>query len=172
MLPQTPLASPTTSSTTGPPPRHESINDLPVHASTLRQLFQPTSESRAFTRADAGAAFSRHLAPADARIPHPAMIAGARDAAAGVPEAERRRRMRARLDEEAAQAAERERARAEREASRARVVKGRRWDFRFEEVSVESVGRDGRAPGGVGWRYGVPHEDRKKGQVKIPTSVE
>ena len=53
-----------------------------------------------------------------------------------------------------------------------KVVPKRRWDFVFKDVSVEAVGRDGRGHKGVGWRYGFPHEDRKKGQVKIPTKVE
>lgn len=52
------------------------------------------------------------------------------------------------------------------------VVKGRRWDFKFEDVSAEKVGKDGRSKGAVGLRYGFPLEDRKRGQVKIPTSVE
>lgn len=55
------------------------------------------------------------------------------------------------------------------------VVKRRetpRWEFRFREISVDDVGKDGRARKGVGARYGMPHEDRKKGQVKIPTRVE
>ena len=52
------------------------------------------------------------------------------------------------------------------------VVPGQRWDFRFQHISVEEAGRDGRGKRGVGWRYGAPHEDRKRGQVKIPTSVE
>ena len=55
------------------------------------------------------------------------------------------------------------------------VVKRRdtpRWEFRFREISVEDVGKDGRARKGVGARYGMAHEDRKKGQVKIPTRVE
>lgn len=53
-----------------------------------------------------------------------------------------------------------------------RVVNGRRWDFKFQDVSAEDVGKDGRGRRGVGYRYGMPHEDRKRGIVKIPTSVE
>jgi len=53
-----------------------------------------------------------------------------------------------------------------------KTVPGRRWDFVFQDISVDTVGQDGRSPKGVGWRYGFPHEDRKKGQVKIPTKVE
>ncbi len=63
-------------------------------------------------------------------------------------------------------------ARREKEARELKVVEGRRWEFRFRDVSVEDAGKDGRGPRGVGWRYGMPHEDRKKGQIKIPTSVE
>lgn len=44
---------------------HESINDLPVHRLSEEQIFYPVSESRRFTRADAGRVFSG--APA---LPH------------------------------------------------------------------------------------------------------
>ncbi|KAI9929940.1 hypothetical protein MW887_011750 [Aspergillus wentii] len=37
---------------------HESINDLPVHRLTDPQIFYPVSESRQFTRVDAGRVFS------------------------------------------------------------------------------------------------------------------
>lgn len=37
---------------------HESINDLPVHSLTGPQIFYPVSESREFTRVDAGRVFS------------------------------------------------------------------------------------------------------------------
>lgn len=47
-----------------------------------------------------------------------------------------------------------------------------RAEFRFRDIKVESVGKDGRAKGGVGARYGFPHEDRKKGMIKIPRKVE
>jgi len=53
-----------------------------------------------------------------------------------------------------------------------RTVHSGRWDFRFQNISVDSVGLDGRDTRGVGARYGVPHQDRKKGQIKIPRSVE
>ncbi|KAL5332661.1 eukaryotic mitochondrial regulator protein-domain-containing protein [Aspergillus crustosus] len=38
--------------------RHESINDLPSHRLTDAQIFYPVSESRQFTRVDAGRVFS------------------------------------------------------------------------------------------------------------------
>ncbi len=47
-----------------------------------------------------------------------------------------------------------------------------RAEFRFRDIKVESVGKDGRAKEGVGARYGFPHEDRKKGMIKIPRKVE
>ena len=60
MLPKTPLD---TSSKLQEP--HENINDLPVHKLTENQIFYPVSESREFTRTDAGRVFS--AAPA---LPH------------------------------------------------------------------------------------------------------
>lgn len=63
----------------------------------------------------------------------------------------------------------------EEERTVKRVVPGGetgRWEFRFRDVSVEDAGRDGRGRRGVGARYGMPHEDRKKGIVKIPRRVE
>lgn len=53
MLPTTPYNKPPT-----PPVPHEPINDLPVHRLTDPQIFYPVSESRQFTREDAGRVFS------------------------------------------------------------------------------------------------------------------
>lgn len=53
MVPTTPLAEPGERQAT-----HESINDLPVHRLTEPQIFYPVSESRQFTRVDAGRVFS------------------------------------------------------------------------------------------------------------------
>lgn len=47
-----------------------------------------------------------------------------------------------------------------------------RCEFRFRDISVEFAGKDGRDPRGIGMRYGLPPQDRKKGQIKIPTKVE
>lgn len=55
---------------------------------------------------------------------------------------------------------------------RTTVVEGKRWDFKFVDCKVEDTGKDGRRKEAVGWRYGMPHEDRKKGQVKIPTKID
>ncbi|KAK2761135.1 hypothetical protein FQN54_001655 [Arachnomyces sp. PD_36] len=53
MVPTTPYTKPP-----NPPTPHEPINDLPVHRLTEPQIFYPTSESRQFTREDAGRVFS------------------------------------------------------------------------------------------------------------------
>jgi len=214
MIPTTPLHH---------PPRrqvaHESINDLPVHRLTDPQIFYPVSESRHFTRVDAGRVFSgapalphskkagvnsadpsiltdhiiRHpdqvecvgkgdsehevLLPADARIPHPHLIAFERDRL--TKPAEYRERMhlyneRLKAEEEA----EKERKREARERIEKRTTKieteDRRFEFRFKDVVVskETTGHDGRGTAAPGRRYGVPTYDRKKGQVKIPIKVE
>lgn len=65
-----------------------------------------------------------------------------------------------------------ERKKTEWEARTQRTVQGRRWDFKFQDISAEKAGKDGRGKDAVGYRYGMPHEDRKRGMVKIPTSVE
>ena len=156
------------------PPSHEPINDLPVHPWTRQQIFLPTSESRAFTRADAAKTFHPDLLPADERIAHPELVQITRWETEGH-DRETRQRMMREKDEEVRRKRE---AREERERLRKErtevVVKGRRWDFKFVDVDVsaEKVGKDGRGRDAVGLRYGMPHEDRKRGQVKIPTSVE
>ena len=59
----------------------------------------------------------------------------------------------------------------EEEERRTTRVHTDRYEFRFKEVSVNDAGRDGRSRKGTGWRYGAPFDDRKRGVVKIPTSV-
>lgn len=56
MVPTTPLQRTPTPDT--PQPTHENINDLPAHRLTDPQIFYPVSESRHFTRTDAGRVFS------------------------------------------------------------------------------------------------------------------
>lgn len=151
---------------------HESINDLPVHPHTRQQIFYPTSESRQFTRVDAAKVFSPTLLPADERIPHPELIQLERDIEADVPREDRVAAVKARDDALRKAKEEQERKRLAWEQKNLKTVTGQRWDFKFQNVSVDAVGKDGRGRAGVGWRYGMPHEDRKRGQVKIPTSVE
>lgn len=150
---------------------HESINDLPVHTATGQQIFWPTSESRHFTRADAAKVFDENLLPADDRVPHPELAIMERERRAGLSEEERRARLKAREQEE-----ERKRQiiadrRAKQEAA-VQKVDTVRWQFRIQDINVDDAGADGRGYKGVGWRYGVPHMDRSKGQIKIPTKVE
>ncbi|TKA69594.1 hypothetical protein B0A55_09258 [Friedmanniomyces simplex] len=150
MLPTTPFKPDTKKAITP----HEPINDLPVHPHTRQQIFYPASESRQFTREDAAKVFSAKLLPADQRIPLPMLVDLEKWKLEG-------------LDRQQRQA----RQRIEWEARTQRVVKGRRWDFQFQDISAEKVGRDGRGREAVGYRYGMPHMDRKRGIVKIPTSV-
>ncbi|QSZ37088.1 hypothetical protein DSL72_009180 [Monilinia vaccinii-corymbosi] len=150
---------------------HESINDLPIHAATGQQIFHPTSESRHFTREDAAKIFDENLLPADKRIPHPELIEMHKDFNAGLSREERFARQKSRVEAE-----ERERQRiAERKAKEeAQITKVNtpRWEFRIKDINVDDIGKDGRGAHGTGWRYGRPLMDRKRGQVKIPTSVQ
>jgi hypothetical protein len=172
MLPKTPYIDPKLPENQGKRPViHEAINDLVVHPATRQQLFVPVSESRKFTRVDAGKAFDNNLLPADDRIPHPELVIAEREIAAGLSFAERKALAEERLAKEQERKKKQELKKQE-ELKKLKTIPGRRWDFVFQDISVEEAGRDGRSPKGVGWRYGFPHEDRKKGQVKIPTRVE
>lgn len=172
MLPTTPYIDPSIPANKGKRPIvHEPINDLIVHPATRQQLFVPVSESRRFTRKDAGKAFDNKLLPADARIPHPELVLAERELAQGLNFEERRKLAEGRLEKEQ----EMKKKLAEKKAAdlaAQKVVPQRRWDFVFQDVSVDAAGRNGRGHKGVGWRYGIPHEDRKRGIVKIPTRVE
>lgn len=172
MLPTTPHIDTSLPRNKGKRPLpHEPINDLIVHPATRQQLFVPVAESRRFTRVDAGKAFDNNLLPADARIPHPELVQAQRELSAGLSFDERRRLAEERLEAEQAKRREAEK-KKEEELRRLKVVPQRRWDFVFKDVSVEKAGRDGRGAEAAGWRYGVPHQDRKRGIVKIPTRVE
>ncbi|TVY90775.1 37S ribosomal protein, mitochondrial [Lachnellula willkommii] len=150
---------------------HESINDLPVHASTGQQIFHPTSESRRFTRQDAAKVFNKRLLPADDRIPHPELVIQHRERVIDGLNVEERKE---RAELRAAEAEERREKRAAREAAaeaRVQKVESGRWEFRFTPINTDDAGKDGRGYRGVGWRYGVPLYDRSRGQIKIPKSV-
>jgi hypothetical protein len=153
------------------PITHEAINDLIVHPATRQQLFVPVAESRHFTRVDAGKAFDNNLLPADDRIPHPELVLAEREIAMGLDFNKRKALALQRLEEEE-EKRRRKDAKIHAELASLKTVPKRRWDFVFKDVSVDSVGRDGRSHKGVGWRYGMPHEDRKRGQVKIPRKIE
>jgi len=151
---------------------HESVNDLPVHVATMQQIFYPTSESRHFTRADAAKVFDETLLPADRRVPHPELAELERDRLAGIPHNERVEKAVKRNEELHQERLAAEQRRREKEERTVKLVSGSRWDFKFRDISVDDAGADGRGYRGTGWRYGAPHMDRRKGEVKIPTRVE
>ena len=154
-----------------PQPEHEALNDLPVHPFTTQQTFLPVSESRAFSRVDAARAFNSRLKPADERIPHPEHVEIEKFKLTKPTNPELREfRNELQRREELDIASRVERAK-ERQARDVKVYNGHRWNFKIQDISVDTVGKDGRSRAGVGWRYGMPLEDRKRGQVKIPTSV-
>lgn len=149
----------------------EPINEVDVHPRTQQQLFVPTSESRHFTRTDAAKAFGNRILPPDRKIRIPELIGmerslneGAKDMEARaafvhkVAASEKRLARKAQLDE------------MQQEEKRTRVKSGR-FEFRFEEVNANAVGKKGRSRLAAGWRYGVPHGDRARGAVKIPTEM-
>lgn len=168
MLPQT--AYPNSNNNRTQP--HESINDLPVHAATMQQIFHPTSESREFTRADAARVFNEKLLPADQRVPHPELARLEMDRLAGVPYNERVAKAAKRNEEAEQRKAVAEQRRKKWQEKSVKVVTSSRWDFKFRKIRVDDAGIDGRGYNGTGWRYGAPHMDRRKGEVKIPTRVE
>lgn len=199
------------------PRRHESINDLPVHRLTDPQIFYPVSESRKFTRVDAGRVFSgaprlenseieeqaknpnaalaratqdprkiervgkgedeiQVLQPAEARIPHPYLVAHERDCLAHPNEPlEVFQRLPQRLQEEERIQQERKHTAQQIRDSKTQKVtpEDSRFEFRISDVVVseETTGANGRGTKAPGRRYGIPKDDRKKGQVKIPTEV-
>jgi hypothetical protein len=172
MLPTTPHIDPSLPQNRNVRPIvHEPINDLAVHPATRQQLFVPVAESRRFTREDAGKAFDHTLLPADARIPHPELVQAEREAEMGL-SIEKRRKLAEQRFELEQEKKKKEEKRKEEELRAMKVVPQRRWDFVFKDVSVEAAGRDGRGAAAAGWRYGVPHQDRKRGIPKIPTRVE
>lgn len=150
----------------------EPINELHVHSFTMQQLFVPTSESREFTREDAAKAFHHTMLSADDRIPHKELVQHYRRVKDGMTPRESREK----FVNEARQSQENDEAReaeiGERERKITTIVTSDRFQFRFKKMTVDDVGLDGRSRRGVGWRYGMPYEDRKKNQVKIPTKIE
>ncbi|RDW62234.1 hypothetical protein BP6252_11667 [Coleophoma cylindrospora] len=150
---------------------HEQINSLPVHEATTLQIFEPTSESRHFTREDAAKAFDENLLSTDERIPHPEMVAKEKDVLAGLPAELVAERASAREDAEI-EAKQKQQDRIAKKQAAIKKVDTGRWQFRIQEVKVDDAGADGRGPRGTGWRYGTPLMDRKRGQIKIPTRVD
>lgn len=149
----------------------EPINELHVHPYTQKQIFWPTSESRHFTRADAAKAFHPTMLSADERVPHPELIQMEREVLQGRPLWDASERFKQAVMESERKAADKELAKAALDEKLTTRVHTKRFEFRFKQINSENVGPTGRSRNAVGWRYGAPHYDRAKGQVKIPTSV-
>jgi hypothetical protein len=162
MLPTTDLSS---------TKQHESVNDLPVHAATEAQIFYPVSESRQFTREDAATVFEEGLLPAEHRIPHPDMVVSHKERLSGLSPKELKEKAEARAERDYEAAKLKLERKAKWEANNIKVVPSTRWNFKFQEISVDMAGKDGKGKDATGWRYGVPLNDRKRGQIKIPRSV-
>ena len=166
MLPQTPFLQNDTY-------EHESTSDLPVHKATRQQIFLPVAESQAFTRRDAAEVFDKDLLPAEERIPDPGLVVAMRAAHQG--DGSERTFQEQRALWNAADAKRREEKAQRREQilqQKTQVVTNSRWQFKFQDISVDSAGPSGRDTKGIGMRYGVPAQDRKRGQIKIPQRVE
>lgn len=150
----------------------ESINDIHVHTKTQKQIFVPVAESAHFTREDAAKAFGEKVLPPEKKLRIPEMLQFEKNVAEGMSRQQARDQFLAdtRKSEKAVARAEMER--RQRERDNMRIVKRGRFEFRFESFNVDSVGKTGRNRNAVGWRYGVPLDDRKKGKIKIPTKVE
>ncbi|KAF3909072.1 hypothetical protein ABW21_db0202898 [Orbilia brochopaga] len=141
-----------------PLPQHESITDMRIHPATNNQLFLAVPESMPFSRKDAGDALG--ILPADQRMPHSELIEVERMRVEGksMDEMIEVERQREEAEFKAAQAKQ------ERVAARKRaetVVETVRFQFRLKPAVT----------GSVGFRYGVPHDDRSRGVVKIPKRV-
>ncbi|KAJ5199037.1 Ribosomal protein S35 mitochondrial [Penicillium cf. griseofulvum] len=117
------------------------------------------------------------LQPADVRIPHPHLVALERDRLAhpnerlAVADLQSKRLER----QDAIEQARRERIQARREKKLTVVSpEDSRFDYRIKDTiyTKETTGIDGRGSKAAGRRYGVPHRDRTRGEVKIPTRVE
>lgn len=138
---------------------HENIQDLPAHPLASRQAFVPVSESREFTRVDAGKEFG--LAPAEEAVPHPELVVLRRERMEILSNEERAARQRERERIADGQRVEKEAKAKLRAEQEGRVVEQGRWKWKLQEATA----------GRVGHRYGFPLPDRKRGHVKIPTHV-
>ncbi|KAJ5470369.1 hypothetical protein N7530_007726 [Penicillium desertorum] len=124
-----------------------------------------------------GANARQILQPADVRIPHPHLVAQERDRLAhpnerlAVADLQAKRLER----QDALEKERRERLQARREKKTTIVSpEDSRFDYRIKDTiyTTETTGVDGRGSKATGRRYGVPHRDRTRGEVKIPTRVE
>lgn len=115
------------------------------------------------------------LKAADARIPHPHLIAYEKNKLDNrLPDAERNMLYQARLREDEEQRAARRESERKREERHTTRVDTGRYEFLIKDCQTTRVGTglDGRGTGSPGRRYGVPSQERKRGAHKIPTRVE
>lgn len=116
------------------------------------------------------------LKPADSRIPHPHLIAHEQDKKypeLAKDQQEILQRYQQRLEEDVkSREKAREKKMAQEVARTTRIDTGR-WEFVVKEVKATRLGTgaDGRGTASPGYRYGVPAQDRKRAQIKIPTRV-
>ncbi|KAL5087567.1 hypothetical protein Trisim1_007790 [Trichoderma cf. simile WF8] len=150
---------------------HEPVNEIHVHKLTMQQLFVPVSESRHFTREDAAKAFHDTMLSVDARSPQPELIKMEREILDGKTRQESLAKFKEATQKEEDKVARRIAQEQQREEKATTKVTTDRYEFRFKEINADDVGRNGRSRKGTGWRYGAPFDDRKRGLVKIPTSV-
>lgn len=141
-----------------PFPQHESITDLRIHPATNNQLFLAVPESLPFNRKDAAEALG--ILPADIRMPHSELIEVERMKQAGV-EVQEMIKIETEREQREAEEAKAKRERREKRLGAAKVVETERFRFRLKPANAAAVG----------YRYGVPAEDRKRGINKIPTRV-
>ena len=115
--------------------------------------------------------FDRDLKPAEDRVPHTELVQLQKWRCEGKIADERIQLQREKEAKDVQSRKVLEGKREERELEGVKRVETERSTFRFRDVVVESLGTKGRSREGVGARYGIPHQDRKKGQIKIPTRV-
>ncbi|KAL7789087.1 eukaryotic mitochondrial regulator domain-containing protein [Trichoderma ceciliae] len=150
---------------------HEPVNEIHVHKLTMQQLFVPVSESRHFTREDAAKAFHDGMLSVDTRSPQPELINMEREILEGKTRQASLAKFKEATQKEEDRVAQRIAQEQRREEKATTRVATDRYEFRFKEINADDVGRNGRSRRGTGWRYGAPFDDRKRGLVKIPTSV-
>ncbi|MBE3047670.1 hypothetical protein IMZ48_35185 [Candidatus Bathyarchaeota archaeon] len=152
-------------------PVHEPINDVHVHGHTMQQVFLPVSESRHFTREDAAKAFNRKMLSADDRSQHPELVSMMRGVLGGERRGDSTKKFVEAARESEQALVRKAEAAQQREAARTTNVQSDRFEFRIQAFNSERVGILGRDRHATGWRYGAPLDDRKRGKVRIPTSV-
>ncbi|KAF3480085.1 uncharacterized protein GIQ15_05432 [Arthroderma uncinatum] len=153
----------------------EDKRDVP--GNTPEAIAKITQAPHNIERVGKGANEQQVLQPADVRIPHPHLVAFEHDVIEFPSETRKRSqryndRLKAEMEKETLRK-EKKKAREAAQLTRVQPENGR-FEFRFRDVVVsrETTGLDGRGVKGVGRRYGVPHADRRRGEVKIPTKVE